>query len=572
MTDSSYQNIETAFPRWSLRNFLFGIRTEHVIVALSILLLLVFVVYPYGLMLKKSVFTKTGDFTLANITEAIASGDEFIEPLLNSLSISFFVTVICLLIAMPFSYLVSKTDLPFKKLISIGLIVPYILPSYGLSMSWILLFSRNGVLEFFLGTELHFNVYGYWAIVTIQAIHIYPFAFILLTNAFAQLNQELFDAGRIMGAGKRYVLRRITIPLLAPAILSSAILVFAYAMAEFAPAMLLGGPEGIYVLTTQIWSFATVFPTNLPMAAILAVTLMLCTLTVLTFNQIYLARRKFTTVTGKASRIDIVSMGKWRYVALAGCLIFLFFVIIIPLLTLLLGATIDIWGKGYTLENLTLNNFKEVLFEQEDYKRSIMNVFSLGVSAGAVAVVIGMVISYFIIRSRKTTARALNLVAFVPFVIPGIVIGIGLILAFTRPPLALYGTIWMLLVGYVIRFLPIVTSSGTAAFRQIDEELEDAGRIFGASWIKTQIKILFPILKSPLIGAWLLVFVSVMKEVSMSSIVWSPGTEVAPVMALIAFADGEFSQAVSLSCIMITVVLVGTWLAVKIGAVKFVET
>ncbi len=118
---------------------------------------------------------------------------------------------------------------------------------------------------------------------------------------------------------------------------------------------------------------------------------------------------------------------------------------------------------------------------------------------------------------------------FIPFVIPGIVIGIGLILSFTGPPLALYGTMWMLLVGYVIRFLPIVTSSGTAAFRQIDEELEDAGRIFGASWLKTQIKILFPILKSTVLGAWLFVFVSVMKEVSMASIVWSPGTEVAPV-------------------------------------------
>ncbi len=572
MTDTSYQNTENAATWRFIRNFLLRVKTEHVVVTLSILLLLVFVVYPYGIMLKKSIFTKTGDFTLENIKEAIASGNVFLEPLLNSLSISFFVTLICLVIALPFAFLVSKTNLPFKKLISIGLIVPYILPSYGLSMSWILLLSRNGVLEFFLGTELHFKVYGYWAIVTIQAVHIYPFAFILLTNAYAQLNQEFFDAGRILGGGKRYVLRRLTIPLLAPAILSSAILVFAYAMAEFAPAMLLGGPEGIYVLTTQIWSFTTVYPTNLPMAAILAIALMLCTLTVLAFNQIYLARRRFTTVTGKASRIEIISLGKWKYAALAGCFTFLFFVIILPLFTLLLGATIDIWGKGYALGNLTLNHFKEVLFELEDYKRSILNVFSLGVSAGAVAVVIGIVISYFIIRSRKAASRALNLVAFIPFVIPGIVIGIGLILAFTRPPLALYGTIWILLVGYVIRFLPIVTSSGTAAFRQIDEELEDAGRIFGASWIKTQIKILFPILKSPLIGAWLLVFVSVMKEVSMSSIVWSPGTEVAPVMALIAFADGEFSQAVSLSCIMIAVVLVGTWLAVRIGAVKFVET
>jgi iron(III) transport system permease protein len=129
MTDTSYQNIEsTAF--WpSIRNLMLRVRTEHIVVTLAILLLMVFVVYPYGIMLKKSIITKTGDFTLEHIQEAIASGDVFLEPLINSLSISFFVTLICLAIAMPFAFLVSKTDLPFKKLISIGLIVPYILPS-----------------------------------------------------------------------------------------------------------------------------------------------------------------------------------------------------------------------------------------------------------------------------------------------------------------------------------------------------------------------------------------------------------------------------------------------------------
>ena len=146
MTDTSYQNTENAATWRFIRNFLLRVKTEHVVVTLAILLLLVFVVYPYGIMLKKSIFTKTGDFTLENIKEAIASGHVFLEPLLNSLSISFFVTLICLVIALPFAFLVSKTNLPFKKLISIGLIVPYILPSYGLSMSWILLLSRNGVL------------------------------------------------------------------------------------------------------------------------------------------------------------------------------------------------------------------------------------------------------------------------------------------------------------------------------------------------------------------------------------------------------------------------------------------
>ncbi|MDI7259830.1 MAG: iron ABC transporter permease [Thermodesulfobacteriota bacterium] len=540
-------------------------------VGIAALFILIFIVYPYGIMLQKSMLSRTGSFTFENIHRAIEFRGVLVMPLVNSLSISAWTTLICLIIALPFGYLVAKTDLPFKKLISIGLIVPYILPSYALCMSWVLLLSRNGILEYFLGIELDLNVYGYWPVVLIQAIHIYPFAFILITNAFAQFNQEFFDAGRILGGRKFYILRRLTIPLLAPAILGSTILVFAYAMAEFAPAMLLGGPAGVYVLTTQIWSFTTVFPTDLSLAAILAITLVVCTLVILTLNQTYLSRRRFTTVTGKASRIEIIPLGRWKNVALLISFAFLFVVIIVPLVTLLFGATIDIWGKGYTLANSTLRHLKGVLFEDETYRRSIVNVISLGVWGGVCAVILGILISYFIIRGGQVSSKALNLTAFIPFVIPGIVIGLGLILAFSRPPFSLYGTLWILLVGYVVRFLPIVTSSGTAAFRQIEEELEQAARIFGATWIKTQIKILLPILKNTLIGAWLLVFVSVMKEVSMTSIVWSPGTEVAPVMALIQFSDGHFSEAVSLSFILVIIVIIGTWLAVRLGAVKFVE-
>ncbi len=559
------------FTFWDrIKAYLFNIKTEHIIVGIAALFTLIFIVYPYGIVLKKSILSKTGTFTLENIQKAIESRDVFLEPLLNSLSISFWSTLICLIIALPFGYLVAKTDLPFKKLISIGLIVPYILPSYALGMSWVLLFSRKGILEYFLGRELGLNVYGYWPIVWTQAVHIYPFAFVFIANAFAQFNQEFFDAGKILGGGKFYILRRLTIPLLAPAILNSAILVFAYAMAEFAPAMLLGGPAGVYVLTTQIWFLTTTFPTDLNLAAILAIILMVCTFTALIVSQSYLGRRKFTTVTGKASRIEIIPLGRWKNVALLISFAFLFVVIIVPLVTLFLGATINIWGKGFALANLTLGHLKEV-FEDETYMRSIVNVISLGILGGVCAVSLGMVISYFIIRGGPVSSKILNLTAFIPFVIPGIVIGLGLILAFSRPPLSLYGTLWILLVGYVVRFLPIVTSSGTAAFRQIDGDLELAGRIFGATWIKTQIKILLPILKNTLVGAWLLVFVSVMKEVSMTSIVWSPGTEVAPVMALIQFADGHFSGAVALTLILIFIVLIGTWLAIRLGAVKFVE-
>ena len=534
-------------------------------------ILLVLSLYPASIILRKSVIGAGGQLSLDHFFDAFT--DDFIlyEPLWNSLQLSGIATILALLMAYPLAFLVSRTDMPGRRIIATLLIGPYIVPSYALSMAWVLLFSTNGIFENLFGIVSPIPPYGFWPMILVTAVHLFPFAFILLANAMATLNPELFESARIHGAGRWYMLRRVTIPMLLPATLAGGVLVFAYVMAEFAPAMLLGTPEGFYVLTTQIWSFATVYPTDFSLAAVLCLVLIVVTFVFLQTNNAVLGRRRFTTIGGNLAQPERVTLGKWRYAAFGYCILFLLATLILPIICILFGALLDLWGKGWGPSNWTLRNFVD-LWEDSTYMRSIFNVVMLGFIAGFLAVVLGAVISYFIMRGSRQVSRFLEGVSFIPFIMPGVVIGVGLILGFSRPPLALYGTIWILVVGYVIRFLPLVVSSCKTAIGQIDEQLEEASRIFGATWLKAQAKILLPLLRSPLLGAVLLVFVSVMKEVSMASLVWSPGgAEVAPVLALIAFADGQLQEAVTLSFVMVVLVILGTFVAVRLGAVRFVQ-
>lgn len=526
--------------------------------------------YPAAIILRNGFLGVDGQATLNHFFEAFSDKFYLYDPFWNSLQLSLLATPIALLMAFPLAFLVSRTDMPGRKTIAILLIGPYIVPSYAISMSWVLLFSTNGVVESLLGIESPISPYGFWPVVLVSATHLYPFAFILLANAMASLNPEIFEAARIHGASRWYTLRRVTLPMLLPATLSAAVLVFAYVMAEFAPAMLLGTPEGFYVLTTQIWSFATVYPTNFHMAAVLCLMLILATFVFLRTNTALLGRRRYTTVGGNIRQPERTNLGRWRNPAMIYCLLFLFFTLILPIITILLGSLHDLWGKGWGPSNWTLRHFINIS-QDRTYKQSIVNVLYLGLISGFLAVLLGGTVSYFIVRGSRRVSRFLETVAFIPFILPGVVIGIGLILGFSKPPFDLYGTLWILVVGYIIRFLPLVVSSCKTAIGQIDEQMEEAGRIFGASWLKTQAKVMLPLLRSPLLGAALLVFVSVMKEVSMASLIWAPGAEVAPVMALIQFADGFLQEAVTLSFVMIVLVFIGTFFAVRLGAVKFVE-
>lgn len=551
-------------------NLVSRISVESGVLAGAGLILVTLSLYPAAILLRNSFLDANLRPSITHFVRAFSDDFFLYVPLWNSLRLSATATGLSLLMAVPLAFFVSRTDMAGRKIVAVLLIGPYIVPSYALSMAWALMFKTNGILEGLTGGMSPIPPYGFWPVVLVSATHLFPFAFILLANTMATLNPEIFEAARIHGANRWYLLRRVALPMLLPATLSAAVLVFAYVMAEFAPAMLLGTPEGFYVLTTQIWSFATVYPTDFHLAAVLCLVLILVTLFSLQASTVALGQRRFTTVGGNIRRPTQLSLGRFRHAALAYCVLFLLVTLVLPIISILLGSVHDLWGKGWGPSNWTIRHYQAIA-EDSTYLRSIVNVLSLGFIAGFLAVILGAVVAYFIVRGARQVSKALEIAAFVPFVLPGVVIGVGLILGFSRPPLALYGTIWILVVGYIIRFLPFVVSACKTAIGQIDEQLEEAGRILGASWIGTQARIMLPLLRSPLLGALLLVFISVMKEVSMASIVWAPGAEVAPVMALIQFADGFLQEAVTLSFIMVVVVLIGSFFAVRLGAVKFVD-
>ena len=547
-----------------------ALRPEGTVLLAAFLSLLVLSVFPAVIILRQSVFDGSGQLSAVNFIRVFTDSSVLHIPFWNSFRVSVMVVLIALLLAYPLAFLVARSDMPGRALVAALALGPYIMPSYALSMAWVLLFSTEGLGHALLGYEPGIPAYGFWPIVIVCAVHLFPLAFIVLANAIGSLNPELFEAARIHGATSRHRFFRVTFPMLMPAILSSGMVVFSFGMTEFAPAVLLGTSDNFFVLTTQIWSFATVFPTNYGAAAVLCLVLVASIAVVLQVNRAILGRRRYTTIGGNLGQSGLWRLGPWRYPALIYCIWLLGVTLVLPTVCLLVGSLIDLWGKGWGPSNWTTRHFVNLL-EDRSYKQGIVNVLYLGAIAGVCTVLIGSVVGYFIVRGNRWISRSLEIVASVPLVLPGVVIGVALIVGFSTPPFDLYGTVWILVVGYTIRFLPLVVSSCTSAMAQINEQLEEAGRIFGANWVTTQVKIMLPLLKSALFGAVLLVFVSTLKEVGMAAFVWAPGAEVAPVMAVIQFADGFVQQAIGLSFVMLVLALVGTAMAVRLGAVKLVE-
>ncbi len=547
-----------------------ALRTETYVLLATALLLLILSLFPVAIILRQSLFDASNQLSAANFIRVFGDPSVLHIPLWNSVRVSITITAIALVLAYPLAFLVTRTDMPCRVMIAALTLGPYIIPSYALSMAWVLTFSAGGVGEALVGVEPSVPAYGFWPIAIVSAVHLFPLAFIMLSNAIGSLNPELFEAARIHGAKASQRLFRVTLPMLLPAILSSGMVVFAFAMNEFAPAALLGTSANFYVLTTQIWSFATVYPTNYGVAAVLSLILLAAITAVLQTNRLLLGKRRYTTIGGNLGQSAKLALGRWRYVALGYCVLLLATVLLLPTACILVGSLVDIWGKGWGPANWTLRHFADLL-EDRTYKQSIVNVLVLGALTGLCTVLIGSIIGYFIARSGRRVSQLLEIGSSLPLILPGVLVGLALILGFSTPPFDLYGTVWLLLLGYVVRFLPIVVSSCTAAMAQISEQVEEASRIFGASWARTQFQIMLPLLRGPLFGAMILVVISVLKEVGMAAFAWAPGAEVAPVMALMQFTDGFVQQAIGLSFVMLVVALIGAVIAVRLGAIKFVD-
>ncbi|HET6195011.1 MAG TPA: iron ABC transporter permease [Acetobacteraceae bacterium] len=507
--------------------------------------------------------TDTGAFTLMNYVTAY-SRPRYIIATWNSLALGFWVTVLCLLFAVPVAWAVSRTDMPGKGAIRLLVLGAFVTPPYLGSIGWILLAGPNAgwlnrVWMALTGAqEGLFNIYSFTGLVFNIALYSFPYLFIFTSAALDVVSSEMEDAANILGAGTVRTTLRITLPLVLPAILGGAIVTFLEAIALFGTPALIAIPARFNVVTTQLLQFFSQ-PIRAEVAAAYAVPLLLVTVALFGLQRWLVGRRGFVSLTGKGGDRRQMALGPWRWVMLGYTLLLLSLAVLLPYAALAQAALAKAWGRGFSLDNLTLRNFHYLLFEHETAAQSVINSFTYAAAAACIAIGLALAIAYIVSRRLLPWAGILSFIAMAPFVVPGIVLAIAFYAAYAPPPLALYGTATILILAFATRFLPIGYANADAAIRSINPEMEDAVRILGGGRLLAIRRVLAPLMQRSLIGAWLLVFIPATRELSTAMFLYGPNTRTMSVMLMDMSEEGNFESLAALGFLLLasTLVIVG---------------
>jgi iron(III) transport system permease protein len=506
----------------------------------------------------------TGAFTLMNYVAAYSRA-RYVTAMFNSLRLGASVTVLCLVFAVPMAWAVSRTDMPCKGAIRLLVLGAFVTPPYLGAIGWILLAGPNSgwLNRVWMGLtgaqEGIFNIYSFSGLAFNIAIYSFPYIFIFTSAALDLVSSEMEDAANILGAGVMRTTLRITLPMVLPAILGGAIVTFLEAIALFGSPALIAIPARFSVVTTQLLQFFSQ-PIRAEVAAAYAVPLLLITVVLFGLQRWLVRRRGFVALTGKGGERRIMELGPWRWVMFGYAAFVLSLSVLLPYIVLMQAALAKAWGRGFSLDNLTLHNFYYLLFQHETAAQSVMNSFTYAAAAACIAITLGLSIAYIVSRRLLPYAGALSFLAMAPFVVPGIVLAIAFYAAYAPPPFALYGTATILILAFATRFLPIGYVNADAAIRSINPEMEEAVRILGGGRLLAIRMVMAPLMKRSLIGAWLLVFIPATRELSSAMFLYGPKTRTMSVMLMDMSEEGNFEQLAALGFMLLvsTLVIVGT--------------
>src|SRR5471032_2778251 len=514
----------------------FGIDFSKPVLYGFAIVLCVLIVLPLSWLFFYSLTDGKGHVTLANFYR-LFSESAFLEPLITTFIIATSSAIICCAVAAPMGWLVARTDLPFSGVIRALVTASFVTPPFLGAIAWELLAAPNsGLLNKIFrnvtgaGQDAHiFNIYSLTGIIFVISCYTFPYVFVLVANSLDRTPGELEDASSILGGGRWYTARRVTIPLVLPALLAGALVAFLQAMTLFGSPAILALPAGFHTMTTKIWSLFQ-YPPKLELAAAAAVPLLLLTILLLRAQKFILGRRGYSVVGGKYGAPRRVEMKGWRWAALAFCLALLLSPVFLPYFALLNAAFSPNATTLVTPSTLTLHNIVFVFTELSSTQLALKNTVILGASTATIGTLLALVIAYVTTRRAIAGSRALGFLATAPVAVPGIVLGVGLFLSYTRPPFVLYGTLWILLIAFLTINLPSAYQQMQAALATIHPELEEASRILGASRLTSLRQITAPLLRTGVIATWCFIFIGVMRELSAAIVLFTSQTKVLSVL------------------------------------------
>ena len=514
----------------------FGVDVSKPVLYAFAAALCVLIVLPLSWLVLYSFTDAQGALTFSNFYRLFTEST-FLEPLITTFIIATSSATICCAVAAPMGWLVARTDLPFSSVVRALVTASFVTPPFLGAIAWEILAAPNsGLLNKTYraitgaGQDSHlFNIYSIEGIVFVISCYTFPYVFVLVANSLDRTPGELEDASSILGGGRWYTARRVTIPLVLPALLAGALVAFLQAMTLFGSPAILALPAGFHTMTTKIWSLFQ-FPPKPELAAAASLPLLILTVFLLRAEHMILGRRGFSVVGGKYGAPRLIPLHRWRWPASILCLMVLMLPVFLPYAALLNATFSPVATTFVTFKNTTMHNVHFVLFELSAASLALKNTVILGTATATIGTAIALVIAYVAARQAVPGHRLLGFLATAPIAIPGIVLGVGLFLSYTRPPFVLYGTLWILLIAFVTIALPSAYQQLRAAIRSIHPELEDASRILGATRLRSLWQITAPLLRTGVIATWCFVFVGVMRELSAAIILFTSETKVISVL------------------------------------------
>jgi len=501
---------------------------------------------------------------------------QVVGPFLNTLYFSVGSALLATILGGLIAWIVTRTDAPFRGLGYFTAFASFGTPFILYTIGWLLLLGKAGPVNFwlkrFLGqTEPVVNVYSMWGMIFVESLLWSPFVFLMLAAAFRSMDPSLEEASAACGARVWQTLRRISLRLLLPAFFSVMLLIFIRSFESFEIPALVGLPGDVRVLTTSIYLDAQKLPAQYGSAGAFSVLLMLVVAgTLYLYFRVTREGDRFQTVTGKGYRPALINLGKWRGLAAAGLLLYSFVLLVLPFFIILWASLLPFYIQP-SFEGMSLFTLKNYItaIHYPKITDSIKNSMLLGLGSATLVMALTTLASWILVRSKLRGRWLLDLLTTLPLLFPGIVMGLAILRFYLLVPIPIYGTLWILLVAFVTRYIPYGIRYTHSGLLQLHRELEEAAYTAGASWSNCMRRIILPLLTPSFLGGWVFVFLLSAKELSMSILLVSPQTPVVSVAIYELWENGQVGElaafSVIWSAILVSVAIVYYFIARRSG-------
>lgn len=559
-------------PPW-YRRFLDTVMTRRlegrtVLIVISVVVLLYLVLAPVFMLTSTSFqdnhsnlpFSKGTTWSLQNYKTVFTQAETY-RVLGNTLVFAIGSLILAAVIALAFAWLLERSNLPLRNLVFVLVIAPSGMPLVIVCIAWSLLLNpRNGVInQVFKSVGFTFNVYSLPGMIFVQALGMVPLTFLLVVGSLRAMNGVLEDAADTSGAGGFRIFRKITLPLLTPALLAAFIYQFVTAVKDFDVPLILGLPGHVNVLSLETYN-NTRPPTGLPQYGLASTygffLFLLALVPLIVYNRAIGSRGRYATLSGRLRRPKRVQLGKWRWPLFGVVILYVVVSLLLPL-AILVWTSLQPFYSGINqaaLHRVTTAGWHNA-FSDPSVQQAIKNTLEIGFFAATGTMILSALISWIIVRARSRSVWILDVLAFIPHAMPSIVLGLSLLLIYLVLPLPVYGTIWIIIIGQITLFVSLGTRLMSSAFAQMQVGLEEAAATSGAPTGRTWFRVIMPSMRAPFANGFLLVFMASMQNLTLPLLLASPQNTVLSGLIYQRWDFGATTEATVL-CVFLTAITV----------------